>query len=83
MLSIYRRLLKSVDKHITAVTGNVLWRDYVRSEFRLDEQTDDIHAKLQDAADYIYMLESVHESKVHAQIPGPIRFVFGSYIERD
>eukprot|EP00898_Chlorokybus_atmophyticus_P005866 jgi/Chlat1/6280/Chrsp44S05778 len=64
----YRTVLKVVDRHITGVTGNRRWRDYVREEFRKQQQeanssTSTVEQKLQLARDYVRLVTDVHAQK--------------------
>lgn len=63
-IQVYRRLLRSVDRNITAVTGNQLWRDFVRKEFRVERDALDVPELLQHATNYIFLVESVHKNRV-------------------
>mmetsp|Transcript_30636 Transcript_30636/g.99604 ORF Transcript_30636/g.99604 Transcript_30636/m.99604 type:complete len:102 (+) Transcript_30636:49-354(+) len=56
----YRSALRAVDTHVTAVSGNGVFRDYVRAAFRGDA---DAARRLQDAEDYAFLVNSVHEHK--------------------
>lgn len=69
-IQVYRRLLRSVDKNITAVTGNQLWRDFVRKEFRTKRDAVDVPELLQHATNYIFMIESVHKNRVSIRKDG-------------
>jgi len=62
----YRRLLRAVDTHITAVGGNTTWRDAVRHRFR-EARSDAgpaVETALRRAEDLAFMVNSVNEHKV-------------------
>ncbi|GMH32918.1 hypothetical protein BSKO_00752 [Bryopsis sp. KO-2023] len=60
---VYRKLLRTVDKNITQVTGNTLWRDFVKKEFRKSQEVAAVPHLLNQAEEYVYLVESVHENK--------------------
>ena len=64
----YRQLLRAVDKHVTAVRGNNLWRDAVRDGFRAGAaagaETEDALRRAEDLAFYV---NSVNEHKARAR----------------
>ena len=60
--SAYRALLRSVDRHVTAVGGNTLWREAVRTSFR--EPAGDGEAALRRAEDLALHVSAVNEHKV-------------------
>lgn len=63
----YRRLLRAVDTHITAVGGNTMWRDAVRQRFRAartQEGGPGVEAALRRAEDLAFLVNSVNEHKV-------------------
>ncbi len=62
-------LLRAVDRNITSVTGNHLWRNFIASEFRKHRDDTDasrIQQHLQLAKDYAFLITSVREHKVRA-----------------
>lgn len=64
---VYRALLRTIDRRITAVSGNTLWRDFVAKEFRRHSKETDpevVQALLQEAEDYAALVESIHRHKV-------------------
>lgn len=64
-----RRLLRAIDRHVTAVAGNTQWRDHALSEFRRTGGSADAAAAqqgLQLARDYAGLIESVAHHRVRA-----------------
>jgi Complex 1 protein (LYR family) len=65
--TVYRRLLKAVDKHIGKDGGKGYLREFVSEEFRKNSALSDQEAarqKLKLASDYTYLINSVHHHKV-------------------
>lgn len=63
----YRSILRAVDKHITAVTGNPLWRNHIIEEFRknsAESSPSRANSFIQLAKDHAFLLNSIHEYKV-------------------
>ncbi|KAJ3681031.1 hypothetical protein LUZ60_015520 [Juncus effusus] len=64
--TVYRQLLKAVDKHIGKEGGKKHFRNFISEEFRKNKVLSDLEAsrqKLKLASDYTYMLTSVHHHK--------------------
>lgn len=68
MKSIYRSLLRAVDKQITSISGNRQWRNFVAEQFRTGGdkhgRTDAIPAQLQLAHDYTFLINNIAHHKV-------------------
>ncbi|KAF0920297.1 hypothetical protein E2562_034625 [Oryza meyeriana var. granulata] len=63
--SVYRRVLKAVQKHVGGGASEKHFREFVASEFRRPTGTEaDARARLRLAGDYAYLLTSVHHHKV-------------------
>ncbi|KAF3328842.1 Complex1 LYR-like protein [Carex littledalei] len=61
--SVYRRLLKAVNKHIGKDGGKGHFRDFISQEFRKNSALSDQEAarqKLKLASNYTYLIDSVH-----------------------
>uniref|UniRef100_A0A0A9H2Q3 Uncharacterized protein n=1 Tax=Arundo donax TaxID=35708 RepID=A0A0A9H2Q3_ARUDO len=60
----YRRVLKAVQKHVGGGASKKHFRDFVAAGFRAPAGTEvDARARLRLAADYAYLLTSVHHHK--------------------
>lgn len=67
VLDTYRVLLRSVNRHVTAVNQSTLWRDYIAAEFRKNASISDPQAAatlLETAGGYAKLLEDVQAHKV-------------------
>jgi hypothetical protein len=65
--AVLRHLLRAVDKHITSVSGNALWRDAVLEQFRRHRQLRDpvlVQQELEKARDYADMIANIAYHKV-------------------
>ena len=65
----YRRLLRAVDTHITAVGGNTTWREAVRDRFRAaagDRDTAAVEEAVRRAEDLAFLVNSVNDHKARA-----------------
>ncbi|PRW50770.1 hypothetical protein C2E21_5640 [Chlorella sorokiniana] len=63
---VLRSLLRAVDRNITSATGSKQWREFVIAQFRRGAAQDDSadrQAALQEARDYVFLIESVREHK--------------------
>jgi hypothetical protein len=65
----YRQLLRAVDKHITRVGGNSLWREAVRDRFRSGAAPDaaaTTDVAVRRAEDLAFLINSVNDHKARA-----------------
>ena len=63
---VLRALLRAVDRNITSATGSKQWREFVIAQFRRGAAQGDIadrEVALQEARDYVFLIESVREHK--------------------
>ena len=70
----YRRLLRAVDTHITAVGGNTTWREAVRHRFRAatgDRGTAVVEEAVRRAEDLAFLVNSVNNHKARAPVVEP------------
>lgn len=65
-LHTYRHILRLINKHITNVNNNPLWRDYVREQFKSAKDASPEHAGalLQVAKLYATFLHDIQHHKV-------------------
>ncbi|KAJ3684380.1 hypothetical protein LUZ61_013544 [Rhynchospora tenuis] len=71
--TVYRRLLKAVEKHIGKDGGKGYFRDFVSQEFRNNSNLSDQEAarrKLKLASDYTYLINSMHHHQIRNSEPG-------------
>jgi hypothetical protein len=69
----YRALMRAVARRITAVSGNTLWRDTVRTQFRVGAAESDpaaAAAAVARAEDVAFMINSVNEHKARQRVHG-------------
>ena len=67
----YRRLLRAVDTHITAVGGNATWREAVQHRFRAaagDRDTALAEEAVRRAEDLAFLVNSVNNHKARASL---------------
>lgn len=63
---VLRSLLRAVDRNITSATGSKQWREFVIAQFRrgaAQGDSADREVALQEARDYVFVIESVREHK--------------------
>lgn len=63
---VLRALLRAVDRNITSATGSRQWREFAIARFRRGAAQGDIadrEVALQEARDYVFLIESVREHK--------------------
>ena len=63
---VLRSLLRAVDRNITSATGSKQWREFVIAQFRrgaAQGDSADREVALQEARDYVFLIESVREHK--------------------
>ncbi|KAL6759080.1 hypothetical protein V8C86DRAFT_1375264 [Haematococcus lacustris] len=60
--TLYRSLLRAVDRHFTSVAGNTQWRAFLLSQFRV--RTSDASHRAKVAEDYAFLLSNIahHQS---------------------
>ena len=66
----YRQLLRAVERHVTRVSGNGVFRDALRSEFRAQRALRDpaaVAAAVARAEDAAFYVASVNEHKARAR----------------
>lgn len=68
--SVYKQLLVAVDKHLTRVAGNTLWRGHVKAAFRRNAQELQdaalVQRELQLARDYQQLVSNIAKHQVRA-----------------
>ena len=67
----YRQLLRAVSRHVTSVSGNGLFRDALRAEFRAAAAQRDpaaVAAAVRRAEDAAYYVTAVNEHKARAPV---------------
>ena len=60
VLGLYKNLMKEVSTHITPLTQNTTFRDYIREEFRSNRPSDESESGYQAALAYYHLLKSSH-----------------------
>ena len=66
----YRALLKAVDRHLTRISGNDQWREYIRLQFRQSrglENPVEAQRQLQLARDYCFLVNNIVHHRVRGQ----------------
>lgn len=62
----YRHLLRAVQQHVTSSTGNGLWKEYAKEQFRRNAGEKDgrkVQELVQLAEEYATLVEDVHAHK--------------------
>lgn len=68
-LSVYRTLLRAINKNITSASGNRAWIEHARQQFEASRHNGDHdHQALQKAMEYASLINAVKHHKVCLQL---------------